>query len=188
MQVFKWGFCGLVLAAELIASGFQPVSAEEIVCRRTLGRITVDNVVVPDNARCVLNRTRVQGTVKVENNAVLTTRRAVIIGNVQAENHRQVEVLKRTRVGGSVQVKQGGGATVSDSTIDGDVQYDSNNRMLRVLRSDVGGSVQVVQNDGRSVIRRNVIDGNLQCKENVPAPTGGGNVVGGNKEDQCRRL
>ena len=31
-------------------------------------------------------------------------------------------------------------------------------------------------------------NGNLQCKENVPSPTGGGNVVQGNKEDQCRRL
>jgi len=37
-------------------------------------------------------------------------------------------------------------------------------------------------------IARNQIDGNLQCKENSPRPTGGGNVVRGNKEDQCRRL
>jgi hypothetical protein len=38
------------------------------------------------------------------------------------------------------------------------------------------------------VISQNRIDGNLQCKENNPAPTGGGNVVQGNKEDQCKRL
>jgi hypothetical protein len=37
-------------------------------------------------------------------------------------------------------------------------------------------------------IRRNVIDGNLQCKENHPAPTGGNNIVQGNKEDQCAGL
>jgi hypothetical protein len=46
----------------------------------------------------------------------------------------------------------------------------------------------VFQNTGGVEIRRNVIDGNLQCKENQPAPVGGGNVVGGNKEDQCRRF
>ncbi len=32
------------------------------------------------------------------------------------------------------------------------------------------------------------VDGNLQCKENQPRPTGGGNIVHGNKEDQCARL
>lgn len=37
-------------------------------------------------------------------------------------------------------------------------------------------------------IRGNTIDGNLQCKENLPAPTGGGNVVGGSAEDQCAAL
>jgi hypothetical protein len=37
-------------------------------------------------------------------------------------------------------------------------------------------------------VRGNVIGGNLQCKENVPAPVGGGNIVDGSKEDQCARL
>ena len=32
------------------------------------------------------------------------------------------------------------------------------------------------------------IDGNLQCKENAPPPTGGGNLVHGNAEDQCAML
>jgi hypothetical protein len=48
--------------------------------------------------------------------------------------------------------------------------------------------VQAFSNSGGVVIRSNHIDGNLQCKENNPAPTGGGNTVEGNKEDQCRRL
>jgi hypothetical protein len=34
----------------------------------------------------------------------------------------------------------------------------------------------------------NSVAGNLQCKENVPAPRGGNNVVQGNKEDQCAAL
>jgi hypothetical protein len=48
--------------------------------------------------------------------------------------------------------------------------------------------VQAFQNRGGVQIANNVINGNLQCKENRPAPTGGGNRVGGNKEDQCARL
>ena len=51
-----------------------------------------------------------------------------------------------------------------------------------------GDNVQAFQNVGGVEIRRHPIDGNLQCKANSPAPVGGRNVVGGNKEDQCKRL
>ena len=57
-----------------------------------------------------------------------------------------------------------------------------------MLDSFVNGDVQMFQNTGGVRVARNRIDGNLQCKENRPAPTGGGNVVQGNKEDQCARL
>lgn len=172
----------------LIFFGAFSAYAEETVCRSSIGRTTVDNLRVPDNATCTLTGTRVLGTVKVESNAKLTARKVIVIGNVQAENAYQVNVFEGSRVGGSVQVKQGGGANVSDSFIDGDIQYDENINPLKVLRNDVGGNVQVVKNFGGVEIRTNVIDGNLQCKENKPAPVGGRNVVGGNKEDQCRRL
>jgi len=52
----------------------------------------------------------------------------------------------------------------------------------------MGGNLQAFQNTGGLSITENVIDGNLQCKENRPPPTGFGNVVEGNKEDQCKRL
>ena len=48
--------------------------------------------------------------------------------------------------------------------------------------------MQAFQNRGGVNFTRNRIEGNLQCKENSPPPTGGGNVVQSNKEDQCRRL
>jgi hypothetical protein len=176
------------LAAPLLALATTSAAAEERVCRGTIGATTVDNLRVPDYARCVLLGTRVKGTIKVEFNAILRAEDVLVIGNVQAENARFVRVLDGSRVGGSVQVKQGGGANVSDSRVEGDVQYDSNSAALYVLRNRVGGSVQVFQNTGGVEIRRNVIDGNLQCKENTPRPVGGGNIVGGNKEDQCARL
>jgi len=46
----------------------------------------------------------------------------------------------------------------------------------------VNGEVQSFTNRGKQTISRNRIDGNLQCKENVPAPTGSGNIVGGNRK------
>jgi len=176
------------LAAPILLLAAAPASAEERVCRGTIRATTVDNLRVPQYASCVLLGTRVKGTVKVEFNATLRAEDVVVIGNVQGENAKNVRVLDGSRVGGSVQVKQGGGANVSDSRVEGDIQYDSNSAKLYALRNRVGGSVQVFQNTGGVEIRRNVIDGNLQCKENTPRPVGGGNIVGGNKEDQCARL
>jgi hypothetical protein len=44
------------------------------------------------------------------------------------------------------------------------------------------------QHTGGVSITANTIDGNLQCKENNPAPTGGDNIVKGIMEDQCANL
>jgi hypothetical protein len=163
-------------------------AAEERTCRGEIGARTLDNVRVPQGAECVLAGTKVEGTVKVERNATLRARDVRVIGNVQGENARRVNVVRDSRVGGSVQVVQGRAARVRASRINEDILYDDNNAFLHVLRNHVGGDVQAFQNTGGVEIRDNVIDGNLQCKENDPRPTGGGNQVGGNKEDQCARL
>jgi hypothetical protein len=149
----------------LAAAG--PATAEERVCRGSIGAATVDNLRVPDGARCTLTRTHVKGTIKVESSGRLVAREVGVVGNVQAENHRAV-TLVFSRVGGSVQLKQGGTANVSRNRITGDLQS--------------------FENDGTQTFRRNRVNGNLQCKQNRPAPRGGANVVGGNKEDQCGRL
>lgn len=177
-----WLALGLALAVLGLPG---TAAAEERTCRGTLGAITVDNLRVPQNATCTLNGTFVKGTIKVERNATLKARGVSVIGNVQAENAKNVVVSDSSSVGGSVQVKQGAAAAVTSSEITGDIQYDANTKYLKANSNDVGGSIQVVGNSGGAEIFRNVIDGNLQCKENKPAPTGGGNIVGGNKEDQC---
>ena len=176
------------LAAGLLTLPATHALAEETTCSGILKKVTVDNLVVPQGASCKLYGTRVKGTIKVEYGAQLRAAGVIVIGNVQAEGARSVSVTESSRVGGSVQVKQGGGALVSDSKVEGDVQYDENTAAVRVLRTEIGGSVQIVKNRGGATVRRNMIDGNLQCKENSPAPVGGGNLVGGNKEDQCAGL
>jgi len=186
--MFKSSTMQAFLGACAMAAMIAPATAEERVCRESLGAITVDNLRVPADATCTLASTNVKGTIQVESNATLNARGITVVGNVQAENARQVNVLEGSRVGGSVQVKQGGGATVNDSFVNGDIQYDSNATQLKALRNEVGGSIQAFQNVGGVELRSNVIDGNLQCKGNQPAPVGGANVVGGSAEDQCASL
>jgi hypothetical protein len=178
----------LVLAAG--AAGALPATAyaDERVCRGVIGARTLDNVRVPTGATCRLTRTFVKGTITVQRGATLVATRVRVVGNVQAEGARNVVVRRASRVGGSVQVKQGGAASVLESRVTGDIQYDANRGTLRANWNRVGGSIQVVGNRARALIFRNVVNGNLQCKENSPRPLGNRNRVGGTKEDQCRRF
>jgi hypothetical protein len=157
----------VVVAAAAIVGPATTAGAEERTCRGALGRVTVDNLRVPARATCSLTGTTVKGTIKVESGATLRANGVRVIGNVQAERHRSV-TLTASRVGGSVQLEQGGTASVARTTITGDLQSFTNR-------------------GGQSFVS-NRMNGNLQCKSNVPAPTGRSNVVQGNKEDQCRKL
>jgi hypothetical protein len=162
--------------------------AEETVCRGTIGSKTLDNVKVPQGETCTLKGTKVKGTVKVNKGARLEAIDVNVIGNVQGENGRNVIVRKESRVGGSVQVVHGKKATVANSRVKGDILYDDQSGEVIVSGTGVGGNVQAFHNTGGVEILGNVIDGNLQCKENKPVPTGGNNKVQGNKEDQCKKL
>ena len=176
-----------VVAALLLAWSVSAL-AEERTCNTTLGQITVDNLRVPQGGTCTLNGTRVKGTIKVERNATLRASGVRVVGNVQAENAALVVVRSNSFVGGSIQIVQGGGARIVMTHITHDILFDDNRRQIVARENNVGGNLQAFQNTGGVSIVDNRIDGNLQCKANSPPPTGGGNVVMGNKEDQCRRL
>ena len=161
------GLMTIIISSAVAALAAAPALAEERACRGTIGATTVDNLRVPQGATCTLSGTRVKGTVKVERGATLKASRISVIGNVQAEGAATVN-LAASAVGGSVQIVQGKNSKLDRNSVKGDVQY--------------------FENRGAISITNNRIDGNLQCKENTPRPTGGGNIVQGNKEDQCARL
>ena len=168
------------VAAGLTLAAAAPAQADDRRCTGTIRMVAVDgDVNVPRGASCTLIGTRVDGNVKVYRNAKLVARGAKVGGNIQADNHRRVQVLprrlgdgslSRTTVGGSIQLKQGGGGEVRRTRTNGDIQLFSNT------------------DGGRFYVYGNRVGGNLQCKSNSPAPVGANNVVGGNKEGQCRRF
>lgn len=162
--------------------------AEERKCRGTIRAKTLDNVKVPAGANCKLKAVRVKGTIKVGRNARLEAVRVRVIGNIQAENARNVIVRAGSRVGGSIQIVQGRRAKVKWTKVGSDILFDDQRGSLRARRNVIGGNLQAFQNSGGIVIKGNRIDGNLQCKENRPPPRGGNNKVGGSKEDQCSKL
>lgn len=161
--------------------------ADDTLCRGTLGAVSVDNLKVPDKAKCTLNGTRVKGNIIVGTGATLTAKSVTVDGNLQAEGAQSVTVSGNTTVGGSVQIKQGGSASLSGLRINGDLQLESNRGRLTATSNRIGGNLQVFQNTGGVKLTNNQIAENMQCKENKPAPTGSGNTAG-DKEDQCSGL
>jgi hypothetical protein len=165
--------------------------AGDVYCPPSLGPVTIDGNVRVDGG-CTLDRTNVDGNVFVQRDGNLVAKRANVGGNVQTDGDgpRRVRLI-RTDVGGSVQLEKlvaPQPSILDRSRVGGSVQAKENRSPIAVLDNVVGADVQAFSNRGGVRVELNEIDGNLQCKENVPAPTGYGNVVGGNKEDQCRRF
>lgn len=150
------------------ALGIPPISySGEYVCVGALGPVRADNILVPPGHTCELVGTRIKGGIKVEDGATLHASGINVQGSLQAKKAADVVVTNSAFAGG-VQVEEGVAA--------------------RLASSRVGSGVKFEKNTGTLVISNNTVNGNLQCKENSQAPTGGGNVVSGNKEDQCAGL
>lgn len=175
------------LSVTFLLQGSGVAFAEETTCVGYMGAVTVDNLRVPDGESCTLYRTRVIGTIYVETDSTLSATRVRVNGNIQAEGAASVTV-KRSIVGGSIQLVQGGTAWIDRVSLIGDILLDDNEGALTARYNTVGGDVQAFQNTGGVEILNNTIDGNLQCLSNEPAPTGGGNIVHGEKQDQCADL
>lgn len=182
-QIISASVAAVILMVALLPAA-PLVHAEEYVCRKSLGAVTVDNLRIPSKARCLLTGTQIKGTIKVEKGATLQASQVNLIGNIQAEGAAIVNVTHAT-VGGSIQIKQGGAATIDRVQLNGDLQWDENRGLLIATRNQVGGSIQVFKNSGGVAITDNTVDGNLQCKENEPVPTVGNNLVYGGVQDQC---
>ncbi len=173
MRLTRVRLTPVIVAAAMAGTGMIAVApaahADERVCRGTINAVTVDNLRVPSGASCTLNGTTVEGNIKVESNASLAAYRVFVDGNIQSQGHARV-LTYDSRVDGSIQLDQGGAIDLRRNAVNGDIQLFSNRK------------------PGTKAVYHNVVDGNLQCKSNVPAPVGGGNIVKGNKEDQCRSL
>lgn len=178
----------VIMGLSTLPFGAPGVGAEERRCTGRIGATTVDNVRVPSGRSCTLEGTRVKGTVYVSNGATLRVVSARIVGNIQSEGHAYVRVSGSTTVGGSIQLRQGGAFSIDSARVTGNIQATSNSGKSKIARNIVNVDIQVFSHSGGIAIGSNRVDGNLQCKESSPRPTGSGNVVQGNKEDQCRRL
>ena len=166
-------------------------ASADINCTGTMSGSHDDTIYVPSGRTCTLNSINLDGDVKLGSRASVTINGGHISGNVQAEEANPTNVVvKGTRIDGDIQVKYATGSVrVTGANVDGNIQVVEGRSAITINDNRVNGDVQVFKNPaGAKSINRNTIGGNLQCKENTPPPTGNGNVVRGNAEDQCRGL
>lgn len=181
---------GMIAAAAGVSVSVPAAMADDRVCRGTIGAATTDNVIVPQGATCNLNGTKIEGNVEVKSNAKLFAKGVRVDGNIQSEGFSVVQVSQRSFVGGDIQLdkgRSGGNAFIGGSTIDGNLQLKTNYGKITAQNNTIRGDLQAESNRGGLVFKSNRISENFQCKQNNPAPTGGGNSAG-DKEGQCSRL
>jgi hypothetical protein len=165
-----------------------PPPPSDGVCSGAFGAVTVESLTVPSGASCTLNGTRIEGNIDIESGASLVANSIFATGNLRGRNSSRVEVLSGSFIGGNLRVEYGGSARVVASSINGNLVFDSNGSSVEASGNQVGGNLEAEKNTGGVGITNNNISGNLKCKDNSPPPTGGGNAVGGNAEDQCANL
>jgi hypothetical protein len=140
--------------------------------------------------------TFVDGDIQLENlSGPFKITYSSVTGNIQLKYNRRGVTMDYNTVGGDIQFEEfyAGqyAAYVRFNTVDGNVQMTKNRlTRLNLVSNRVNGDMQAFENRTGTalVIRSNNIRQNLQCKGNYRAPTGGGNIVRGSKEDQCRML
>jgi len=160
-------------------------SLGNLTCRnQQLGAIRADNIIVPAGSTCRLSGTHLDGSLEVGQGAQLDARNVVATGNLVADGAAAVMLSGTSRVAGSVQIKQGGTASVLGAQIGGDLQIDTMSGAVLASANQVGGSLQATGNLGGATVIDNRMVGNLQCKENLPAPVARNNVAA-SIEDQC---
>jgi hypothetical protein len=153
----------------------------------TIGAIRLDSVIVPANASCTLLGTILNGSIEVGANARLTGENVNVTGDLKSDAAAALSITGSSRIGGAAQIQRGAGATIRGARITGDLQFDAMTGPVVASDNAVTGNLQAMANRGGITLTNNRMGGVMQCKDNLPAPTGSGNVASA-KQDQCLRL
>ena len=183
----KWIFVIFISAVTLLITLASSASAPagDTLCTGLLGAVQVDNLVVPENASCTLNGTIMGGNLTVRKNATLIAYAVQVSNDLQADNAARVDIYTGSSVGHNLKIVKSGAVEIQSVDVDNDLQVNENNQAVSVADSTIGHNLKADKNTGGVYINSNHIDGDLQCKDNDPPPTGSGNIVLGNLEDQC---
>jgi hypothetical protein len=202
-----------LLAAVPSAAGAAEIATT--TCTSTLAPGTYAKVVVPAGAVCIID-----GPITITNGLFIREgatfvlgsedhpgHTGIIVGGVHATNPASVQI-HFTAINGGIEIHGGSGPfggpfdvtfnAIEDNQINGPVLIEGYNGFwMGFIRNKVNGTVTMRNNvladpDGNEYVT-NVINGDLVCRGNSPAPQTGDsegeqNIVTGAKIGQCRRV
>ena len=148
----------------------------------------VGSVIVPDDATCTLDGTTVQGSIVVKSRATLRATGVTLSGTVAGEGPGTVDV-RSSSIGNGVSISKGGAGRLGHAGLEQRHGRTPARRRPRYRRAERQRGRR--QHPGEHEHRRaddtgRIVNG-LQCQDNRPAPTGGGNVAA-QKQGQCLAL
>lgn len=143
-------------------------------------------------------RSLVRGSAQLAKGRTVSIAGTTIDGGLQVlENTNRLAgadvIVVRVRVNDSSEIsKNTGGVMFNRNRIDENAEIGENTRRTSVQGNVVGDNLTIAKNRGGTKVRNNRAGDNIDCVDNVPRPTGGGNVGGadgkGSKTGQCARL
>lgn len=159
-----------------------PAFAADVACTTTLGAGTVaDKLTVPSGATCRLVAGATVGSIKVEDGGALFANHANISEKLDAKGARWI-VIQHSAIGKEAKID--GSVGDPPSTVGGGRN--------QFVSTNIGSKLSLSKNVSQLpfFVALNSVGKEIKCKDNVPAPTGGGNVAGKapKKGDQCTGL
>lgn len=154
-----------------------------VIVRR--GSVNGD-VIVELGASARLNRGNVNGSVAGFGARLISVSGTTIAKDVLAEDTASIVIATGASIG-KLEALRSGRITMSGVRVAGDVKFEENFGAIVADGNTVAGNFEAYLNSGGAAFNANVVRGNMQCKDNLPAPAGAGNVAA-IKEDQCALL
>jgi hypothetical protein len=152
----------------------------DVACTGVVANVSVDNVVVPEGAVCVLAGTQVRGNVLAKPGSTLQVSPGTqVFGNVEAKQGARLFVSP-SKFGGHVKCDGCLVVSISSSLIGGNLQSVGAAGAF-VFRTDVGGNVEIVGTTGVApvMLSQAVVGGDVKLEKNEVPLSVGGITVGG---------
>lgn len=164
---------GIVAASGLATLSPAFAASSDTVCHDTIGRRTVDRVVIPRRATCRLNGTTVRQNIVVGPHESIVTHHARILGSVQAtDGPRSVQILD-TNVRGNIHVREatgtiliGNGSCSLDPSAGNNIHLVDNSGPIGLCRMRIRGNVHAINNTGTVFMLDNRVGNNLHARGN----------------------
>ncbi len=142
----------VVALVAVLATASPAAAHNKFRCESTVTGVTVDNVVVPRDASCILVDSTVNGNVSVGKNAFFQATNTAIGGKVRADRALGVFIDSDSSVGRSVRTDDTPQVFIFNATVNGDVEVDDTAEVVQICGTTVSNGDVEVKHSGTDIL------------------------------------